>query len=128
VGVAVLIKNNGQTPAKNVAHWGEIQVAPIGQEWSMNAPTTLANVSRSVIVPGNTNSKFRWLNRGLSQQEKAGINNGNYAIFVYGRIEYEDIFGDRHWSTYRLRYSASAWPPRGETASMDFCDGGNDTD
>ena len=95
----------------------------------MSITTPLPPLSRCVIGPGGISNKSIWLDRALSIQEKTGIQSGMYAIFVYGRIEYTDAFGDKRWTIYRLKYSGSAWPPyNGSIGSMNFCDGGNDTD
>lgn len=128
-GIAMTIKNSGQTPASSVVHWSEMQVATIDREWAMNPPAKLDRLSPSIISPQGINNKFMWLNRPLSAQEKLGIQNGTYAIYLYGRIEYVDAFQMPHWSIYRLRYSGSAWPPYGTGgASMTFCQDGNDAD
>jgi hypothetical protein len=127
-GVILEINNFGQTPAYEVVHWAELQVAPIGQEWAMKPPPSLGNPTHSVVGPGHTLTNSRWLNRALSVQEKEGIINGTYAIYAYGRIEYVDAFKRRRWSNYKLRYTNSAWPPVGSSASMNFCAEGNEAD
>jgi hypothetical protein len=128
-GVMLEIKNYGRTPAKRVLHVAEMQVALASREPSMNIATPLPVLSPSVVGPGGSITKNIWLDRALSTPEKAGIQSGLYAIFVFGRIEYMDAFGDKRWTTYRLKYSGSAWPPyNGSVGSMNFCDDGNDTD
>jgi hypothetical protein len=63
----------------------------------------------------------------LSPQEIEGIKNGSYAVFVYGRIEYRDAFKRPRWSTYKLHYTNSAWPPIGKGgAVMTFSPHGNE--
>jgi hypothetical protein len=127
--VVVEIKNYGGTPAKRVVHYGKMQVALASDEDSMVFPAPLKTLSPSVIGPQATSTKAIWLDRALSTQEKAGIQNGTYAIFIYGRVEYRDAFGEKRWSTYRLKYTNMVWPPYNKgTASMSFCDGGNDAD
>jgi hypothetical protein len=81
-----------------------------------------------VLGPDGTGTSNRWLNRPITPQEAAGILNGTYAIYAYGRIEYIDAFKRNRWSTYRLKYSGSAWPPIGPASmSMNFCVEGNDS-
>jgi hypothetical protein len=124
-GTVVEIKNFGQTPALEVVHWSEIEVAPVSREQYIKAPETLTKISTSVIGPGHTSNNSRWLNRALSTQEIDGIKNGTFAIYVYGRIEYVDAFKAKRWSTYKMRYTNAAWPPIGNGGTTNFCSDGN---
>lgn len=125
--VVLIITNHGQTPAYQVNHWAEIEVAPRVNEERMSVPSGHASAQAFILGPSGTGTAMRWLGRPITPQEQAAIINGTYAIYAYGRVEYLDAFKQRRWSTYRLRYSGSAWPPiGGGSMSMDFCEGGND--
>jgi hypothetical protein len=121
-GVVLGIKNFGQTPAYQVVHWCEMQVAPIGNGPRIGPPATLGKQSPSMLGPGHAISSALWLNRALSTQEIEGIKSGSFAIYAYGRVEYIDAFKHRRWSTYKLRYANAVWPPVGKGGgSMTFC-------
>lgn len=123
----LLIKNHGQTPAYKVQHWAEIDVAPRANEERMSIPIGHSATQTFMLGPDGTGTAMRWLGRPITPQEQAGIMAGTSAIYAYGRIEYLDAFNRKRWSTYRLRYSESAWPPVGTgSMSMDFCENGND--
>lgn len=126
-GVVITVRNSGQTPARDVLHWAQLDVATVDREWAMNPPSALARISPSMISPQGTLTKGLWLDRQLSSTEKEGIRDGSRGIYLYGRIEYVDAFKRKRWATYRLRYSSSAWPPYGNNASMTFCNEGNDS-
>jgi hypothetical protein len=126
-GLLFEIKNFGQTPALQLVHWNEMQVSPVSREASIQPPASLQNIAPMVLGPGQTSSRYRWLDRSLSVQEIDGIKSGLYAIYVYGRIEYVDVFHTKRWSVYKLKYTNGAWPPIGPGAvSMLFCPDGND--
>lgn len=124
-GMMIEIKNFGQTPAFQLIHWSEMEVSPTAREAAIKPPASLGKIHPNVIGPGHTNSKSRWLERSLSVQEIAGIQNGTYGIYIYGRIEYVDAFGEPRWSNYKLVYTNAAWPPIGNPR-LTFCGDGND--
>src|SRR5665213_3144973 len=39
--------------------------------------------------------------RGLTGEEYASVRDGKSAVFVYGTINYKDVFGRSWWTTYR---------------------------
>ncbi|MGC2126216.1 MAG: hypothetical protein WA649_00335 [Methylovirgula sp.] len=126
VGVLIGIKNTGQTPARDALHWGNLEVATPDREFAMTAPSPIRRESISYLPSQGINTKGLWLNRPLSDQEKKDIQTGVRCVFLYGRIEYVDVFKKQRWSTYRLHYSNSAWPPYGGKGVMNFCDTGNE--
>jgi hypothetical protein len=127
-GIFSLIKNTGQTPARDVVHWSQMEVAPLGRVASMTPPLKLDISHSSYLPPEAISSKSQWLERSLSTQEKEGIKNGTYAIFLYGRIEYRDVFNKKHWSVYRLQYTNAAWPPYNNNGTFSHCVDGNSAD
>lgn len=127
-GVIVAVKNLGQTPSYFTRHWCAIEVAPIADEQKMIGPTDLSDLDCAALGPGGEMTANRWLNRSITKEEHDGIKKGTHAIFVFGRVTYRDAFGDIYWTTYRMRYTDSAWPPLADTAPMSFCLNGNDAD
>jgi hypothetical protein len=97
--VVLIIKNHGQTPAYQVKHWAEIDVASRANESRMSIPAGQALTHAFILGPDGTGTANRWLNRPITPQEQAGITNGTYAIYAYGRVEYIDAFKTPRWST-----------------------------
>jgi hypothetical protein len=127
-GMSVSIKNYGQTPAYAVKHYSWIDVALIAEANRMVATTETVKVLGSTTFgPQGSIKANRWFGRSITEEERAGILAGRHAIFCYGRIEYLYAWKRPQWATYRLQYSASAWPPIGtKTAAMNFSRDGND--
>ena len=118
VDATIIIKNFGQTPAHNFRHWACINIRNlVVREFAIVDPTDLppwpAGITPSITVAqGDTSTIFpvffcekNTVNlRPLTSDELAAINAGTKAIFLYGKIEYDDIFGDHHHTAYlRLR-------------------------
>lgn len=124
----ISIKNSGQTPAYNVLHWGDIAVWNISNEDALTGliPTPLDRHSASTIPPGGTNSKLRLIEPQLTPDQILGIRSMTLAIYVFGRIEYDDAFGRHRFSNYRLKFTGQ-YPPY-QNAVLNFCDGGNESD
>lgn len=90
------IKNRGQTPAYKVTRRFDAALLP--------TTTTKFELPKGdgrnwVIVPG------AWWNARarlpFEQAESADWSFGAETIFLWGRIDYEDVFGDAHWMTFR---------------------------
>jgi hypothetical protein len=91
-GVALIVKNSGQTPAYNVRSWAMINVIePINEE-HLVVPKLSASVSINNIGPGGAISKAVWFGRALTANEIQDVASGARAIYLYGRIEYTDTF------------------------------------
>jgi hypothetical protein len=99
--------NSGKTPARKLI--GNAVVDPVAKGGEPNfsytgdkqiaagymAPNSMSNadlfpaISRSTGKPGP-----------LTQPLFDGITNGDIILYVHGRIDYEDIFGLPHWTTF----------------------------
>ena len=122
------IKNFGQTPAYDIIHWARMEVLPPIQENTLIPPRINTGTHAMSLAPNASFTKSIWFGRRLSAEEKQDIVSGSLAIFVYGRIDYVDAFGKPHFTTYRLIYSKSFYPPIGKEAVFNFCASGNATD
>lgn len=88
--VFLLITNSGQSTARHVAVTFESRYVLAGS----GRPRLGANrISEGLLVPG---AQFP-----LSVQEKLDIIPGK-DLYVYGRIEYSDVFHQRHWTNFCL--------------------------
>lgn len=128
--VSLVIKNEGLTPAYKLKHWAYVDVAPITDESRMCVIPGPALAIRPLMLGRNGSATaYRWLNRPISPEERAGIGSGTHAIYAYGRIEYIDAFGKPRWTNYKLSYNNASWPPLGKNPmAMNFCSDGNDAD
>lgn len=118
------IKNYGQTPAQILGHksWlGLYHYPNIGEIQYPDAGT----VNPHPLGPSRENAIFPKMARALTQQEYDALKEGRAVFLIYGRVEYEDIFGDRHWITYRMKHGGDigverqslAWTSEGNEAS-----------
>lgn len=121
----VIIKNFGQTPAVKVRHVSRIVICQVGTDDAVCVmpPGILTGASSTTIGPGATTSSDHNLMRALTQFEISALQAVGQALFVYGLISYEDVFGISHQTTYRLGY-AGGYPPHPQTTLL-FADGGN---
>lgn len=119
----IAVKNSGSTPAHRVSHWSEVKIAEIAQEGEMNAPSPLVAMSQSTIPPGGGITADRSIEKP-GRIETAHIKTGLAAIFIFGAIEYFDVFDRPHRTNYRLHFTGM-WPVPDGTV-MRFCTEGND--
>lgn len=122
-GIVIEWKNTGQTPASNVISWGQIAVIEAINEDKLIVPG-LQNVFSSHLGAGSTGNKSLWFGRALTESEIADISAGARSIYVYGRIEYQDIFSQNRWTNFRLAYRGRFPPPQGIVFTV--CEKGND--
>jgi hypothetical protein len=125
-GVGMLIKNGGFTPAFNVRSLAQIAVIPVVNENTALVVLPLPQQYPLTLGAGSTFSKAQWFNRALTPQEITDIAIGVQAIYLYGRIEYTDIFKRNHFANFRLHYTGQ-FPPL-PTAYFLFSQGGNSAD
>ena len=93
-GVIFAWKNTGQTPASNVVSWDQLAVIEPINENRLTIPA-LRNVFASHLGAGAVGSKALWFGRALTPNEIADVVAGARYIYLYGRIEYSDIFGKK---------------------------------
>ena len=118
------INNSGSTPAHRVRHWSAINYGPLGEDQQMVAPKPLEAMSESTIPPNGENTADRVLLEKLTPAQRDQIHRGETAIFVFGAIEYQDVFDRWHRTDYRLFYSGR-WPIS-PNPLMRFCNEGNE--
>jgi hypothetical protein len=124
-GIILSFKNSGQTPAYKIASWMRIELEERINEGRMIAPV-LEQKFTTNLGPGAEMPKALWFERALIPSEIADVISGAKAIYVYGRIEYNDIFKYRRHATFRLKYSGPFPPPKG--VIFTHCENGNDAD
>jgi hypothetical protein len=123
-GIAMLIKNSGQTPAYKVVSLAKIAVIAVQDEAIALALPPMEERFSNTLSAGGTFSKSLWFDRPLTPNEIADIVTGVRAIYLYGRIEYQDAFNKRRFTNFRHQYVGQFPPP--PNAILNFSDKGND--
>jgi hypothetical protein len=128
-GIVLLWRNTGETPAKNVVSWSRIAVISPRVEGRYNPPARLERHFSNVLGRGIPGNRSFWYRRALTPQQIADVGAGRLGIYVYGRLEYQDVFGKAHWTTYKYVYISSVFPPTGTGGgTFNICLTGNDAD
>ncbi len=124
-GIAMFIKNYGQTPAYKVVSMFRIAVIAVTDEvLSLVLPEQLEERFATTLSSGSTFNKAVWFDRPLTPNEIADIGTGVRAIYVYGRIQYVDAFKKKRISNFRLHYTGQ-FPPLPD-AVLSISDKGNE--
>jgi hypothetical protein len=123
--VAVVLTNNGHSPATNVS--GKIKPTITGTPLSYNKqlmPTDLPAFDASdyakpqdVIGPG-TDSTIRWgSGSALDEKTLADLTSNKVWLSFYGLVEYKDVFNQPHWTTFCVSFD-------GKINRLRVCGGG----
>jgi len=97
----LFLHNSGQTPAYKVQFWK----ATFLTEFPLKSPLpTGINIEKgnSILEPGAENMIRHYLPRPLTDQEKKDLIENRKAIWMYGEIAYDDIYGIVRCSKYML--------------------------
>jgi hypothetical protein len=124
-GVRIQIKNAGQTPAYDVAHWGNIcfREFPLKSHLPARDPNFMP--VKSVLGPGIPSTKLLFMPQALTAKEVADLRAGNAAVYVYGEISYRDTFGKDWYTKYRVMHHPLGGAI-GVSTDLTFCDEGNE--
>jgi hypothetical protein len=117
----LVIKNTGSTPA----HWGGIYVAEYPLKTPLPTEQNTQKPALSAIPPGGVNTKNVRIINPLTAEEIAGLRNGTFAIWVYGKITYRDAFRRKRTSEYRLFHNNISGAI-GVSTELTWADAGND--
>lgn len=123
----IQIKNSGQTPAYKVLHWGNICVREYPLTSNLPPIPILVLRNASVLGPGIYSTKYLFLPKPLTAQEISDLRAGIAAIYVYGEIDYEDAFGKKRVTKYRLMHHVGQGAI-GVNTGLTFADEGNEAD
>ena len=121
--------NTGQTPARNIRFyiaWRSEEAGPFLDEWHPQEVT--AAEGRGTLGAGlpmvgkiDTAKKIEDRDRSLSPEQIAAVREGNAEFWVYGIVEYEDVFHQLRKTRYRYYMHIN-----GSEVSFSPCDGGNE--
>jgi hypothetical protein len=103
--------------------WAQIAVIPVANENTLIVPP-MHDAFYTNLGQGAVFNKALWFDRPLTAIELAEIGTAARAIYVYGRVEYRDVFGKSRFTNFRLHYAGAFPPPPG--AIFNFSETGND--
>jgi hypothetical protein len=124
-GALIQIKNTGQTPAFKASHWGNICFREAPLRTGLPARLPLPFTFPSVLGPGIISTKLLQLPQPLTPAEVNDLRNGTGAVYVYGEITYEDAFGRKQQTHYRLLHHQQGGAI-GVSTNLSFADAGNE--
>jgi hypothetical protein len=96
----VEIENTGSTPALEVQNWTDWNIRVPDDNRNFPLPTMPGHGKRPIAPRAKWNLGFE---RKLTKEELAALQIKMTRIFVWGRVEYRDIFGKRQWLTFRFQ-------------------------
>ena len=101
------LANSGVTPAHRLRHRTEIEILPNPVEAGMSLPTPSGNLSDPMVLFPNTDfAGTKTRAKVFDASEISRIRNGAASIYVYGEIEYFDIFEKRRTTSFCFRLDA----------------------
>lgn len=93
-----IIKNHGQTPAHKMEHWTQLDVCKFPLVEELEKPNKDRLIIQTVLHPGN--DRFIIGDFFLDQKEFDAIRAGTHAWYAWGCVNYEDCFGEPHWTKF----------------------------
>ena len=101
------VHNHGQTPAYNYRAWHEIVVYPKNSPPMGTFSDLPFDAHRRVVNPHDSFRVEVKKDAALTSEEVNGIGHETLVLYLYGRMEFEDAFGETRWVTTRIRWDAS---------------------
>jgi hypothetical protein len=98
--VKIRIKNTGQTPAYNVRHWLATGVAEFPEPKEGFAPPQ-QRTTASIDTLGSQVNSESIQSRPYKEGNRETMQTGVAALWVFGRVDYEDVFRRKCWTSYR---------------------------
>jgi hypothetical protein len=107
-GAAIMVKNSGLTPATNLSQWAKIDLREMPLQSSFPLYCRERD-SLGVIAPDGQTLSIPVFLRDLTPLEEQALRQNGKAIYVYGEIDYTDVFGDQHRSIFRFRCNGQGY-------------------
>jgi hypothetical protein len=105
----IIVKNSGQTPAYSVEVLSRIDIGPahsVSVEFPEPKRDSTKEGSRAPLGPNSTLT-HKTTNRAWDNEQRLRLNRGD-VVYVHGVIAYEDIFGEKQWTRFRLARHAGS--------------------
>lgn len=118
----VELVNCGQTPAHEMTAW----IGSAFRDFPLNGTLSpLESPSHKQSLGPSVPSLLRKaLKRGFLPEEIQQMRDNTHALYIFGRCNYKDIFGEAHFTDFRFAYRDTI----GEAAGMQRYKEGNDSD
>jgi hypothetical protein len=127
--ILVVVKNTGQTPAFKFTHQAAIRLAAWPPPDDLFKLSQTPPISSDTLPSGNFSQITVSLGRPLSVDDKTTLGLGIQAVYLFGLIRYEDVFGIKRCARYRYRvggdvgFNGTAMAPMPEGNEVDqHCD------
>lgn len=115
VVVQITIKNSGQTPAYDERSFISVAVAPANANPFTFWPN-LDDRPRHILGPNVESTLDNAIS--ISATDLQEVMNGTKKIFVWGRVEYQDVFGQSRYMIFRDINGAWYGPPSNRWAAQ----------
>ncbi len=106
--IAVVFRNMGQSDARGYWQNGAFELVPVGSEFAPTYRDAVGDTDAgSVVEPGGT-SVYRGVGgRAPTEEEVLQLNSGTTRIWVWGVIQYTDVYNQTHRRQYCQSLDAS---------------------
>lgn len=122
--VTVIVKNAGQTPAHDLRHWIHQWIETYPLKVQLPLPPEGFVMSASLLGAGATHEMHITHPRPIVKLPFLDqIGTPEATIYVYGGINYKDVFGEQQFVRYRLMYGGPHKPSLG---NLSPCAEGNE--
>lgn len=107
----IKIRNTGQTPAADVRSWRGIGIHELPLVTELKPPVAVTDTD---LVIGSQCESVLPIRRArpFTTEQINGVQMGTHAIYVFGRVEYRDVFDDLHFTDFCL-YETDGGPDAG---------------
>jgi hypothetical protein len=119
------VKNFGQTPAYGLRMNTALQSGshPLDKQL---VPEIQSSIATAQLAPQAALFDEIALNHSLSANEIGALAEGSAAIYLFGEIEYFDIYKKKRWTTFRMRLGGPEGIPT--HGRLGYHEAGNDAD
>jgi hypothetical protein len=105
IEATVIVKNSGQTPAREVVMWGGMAVRGFPLRDPINPPEKGPPRAQTLAAGAEfykTEKSFKTAKGEITPAHPQMLKEGTISIYVYGEITYRDVFKKKRHTTYRL--------------------------
>jgi hypothetical protein len=123
----IKIRNTGNTPAYGLIHWAQLSFREYPLKSPLSGTPDLRHATKIPLAQGIITTKTYSFPHPLTDTEIAQLRAGTYAIYLYGGITYEDIFGRRRFTNFRYFHNELSGRI-GVSTAMTGAEDGNEID
>lgn len=131
-----LFRNSGKTFATEVRRSVGVVIShPLSPEQEAAFGDGISEEGSFVLSPNGADDVVIRKGDQLANGEKSGIEAGRLRLYVFGRVEYKDVFGKSHWTKFCHFFTGEMnnWGPRHSgfgfaSNQAKYCSGHNEID